>query len=72
MQNQRSQTKEHILYDSTCRKTKQAKLYYGRMVKTVTSFGIVVNDNEAIKGEDRVGNVLFPDLGAGLLGTLTQ
>lgn len=42
------------------------------MVKMVTSFGIVVNDNEEIKGEDRVGNVLFHDLGAGLLGTLTQ
>ena len=42
------------------------------MVKMVTSFGIVVNDNEEIKGEDRVGNVLFHDLGAALLGTLTQ
>ena len=72
MQNQKSQTKEHILYDSICRKTKQAKLYYGRMVKMVTSFGIVVNDNEEIKGEDRVGNVLFHDLGAALLGALTQ
>ena len=41
------------------------------MVKMVTSFGTVVNANEQIEGEDRVGNVLFHDLGAGLLGILT-